>query len=126
MAMIYDYPKELTMFEVFGVEPKSSMSKDGYWEYVFSDENKVSLALSFNIFEGSIQTALSLNGTIVETVSHEGEGVLKVEKFNNASAIRGELETAGIRTTIAIKVSPLISVNWSSIIVNQIARTRTG
>jgi hypothetical protein len=115
--MINNYPSPLTMLEAFGIEPKTSIPEDGFWEYEFFDENEVGLNLSFNIYGGSIQTALSLNNIVVEIVSCEGEGVLIVEKVNNMYMIRGELRTLNAKTTLTVNIFPYIFVNWSSVLV---------
>jgi hypothetical protein len=102
---------EVELLEFFGVEPVARTAEDGYWCYEISDARGVTLRFSFDLFERSVQTALSLGGSHIATVSHEGADRMLVRE----GKLRCEFSTAGEKTTLTIETGRSLSVSWSSL-----------
>lgn len=102
---------ELDLLEFFGVEPIEREVNDGYWCYETSDSRGVTLRFSFHLFERSVQTALSLAGSPVVTVSHEGAERMLVRD----GKLRCEFSAAGEKTTLTVGLERALSVVWSSL-----------
>ena len=100
---------ELTDF--FSVGPLDRTVEDGYWCYEVSDERGVKLRFSFNIYEMSVQTALSVGGAAAATVSHEGAERMLVRD----GKLRCEFSTGGDRTTLTLECDRTLSVVWSTL-----------
>ncbi len=71
-------PDEMELVEFFGTEPVERQVEDGYWCYEISDNRGVTLRFSFDLFEQSVQTAISVDGAPLATVSHEGAQVMAI------------------------------------------------
>jgi hypothetical protein len=95
----------------FGVEPVERDRDEGFFAYEVADERGVTLRFSVNVFEGSVQTVLSMAGSCVERVSREGARRLAIGK----GQLRCELATAGEKGLLTIDVGKRISVSWSSV-----------
>lgn len=102
---------EVELLEFFGVEPVARKPENGYWCYEVSDVRGVTLRFSFHLFERSVRTVLSLGGTQIATVSHEGADRMLVRE----GKLRCELSTAGEKTTLTIETGRTLSVAWSSL-----------
>jgi hypothetical protein len=102
---------EVELLEFFGVEPVTRAPEDGYWCYEVSDARGVTLRFSFHLFERSVQTALSLGGLHLATVSHEGADRMVIRE----AKLRCEFSTGGQRTTLAVETGEALSVTWSSL-----------
>ena len=57
-----EIPTELEFLEFFGAEPIETRGTDGFWCYEVTDRNRVTLRLSFNVLERSVQTTLLFSG----------------------------------------------------------------
>lgn len=102
---------EVELLEFFGVEPVARAVEDGYWCYEISDKRGVMLRFSFNLYERSVQTALSLGGSPVATVSHEGVDRMAVRE----GKLRCEFSTKGEKTALTVETGGSLSVTWSSL-----------
>ena len=69
----------------------------------------VTLRFSFNIYERSVQTMLSLSGGSLSTVSHEAAERMVLRD----GKLRCDFSAADLKMTIAI--DPHISIVWSSL-----------
>jgi len=102
---------ELELLEFFGAEPVARTVEDGYWCYEVTDERGVTLRFSFNLYERSVQTIISVNASHVATVSHEG-----AERMVIASGkLHCEFSTAGEKSTLDVETGRTWSVRWSSL-----------
>ncbi|MCI0574331.1 MAG: hypothetical protein L0Y66_26670 [Myxococcaceae bacterium] len=108
---IFDVPDELDLIEFFGVDPVERAPEDGYWCFEVSDERGIKLRFSFNIFERSVQTELSVMDAVINTVSHELADRLHV----NGAELRATFTSADSRTLLAVTVTPAIQVRWSTL-----------
>ena len=120
MTKITDYPTEAEFLEISGSKPEISQPNDGFWQYKFVDNDNVVLELSFDIFEGSVQTILSFNNRELQINSYEGIGVLRIEKIKGSYAIVGQLQTKGTKTKLTISLNPVIQVKWSSLVTESL------
>lgn len=65
----FEVPKESELVEFFGAEPTERSVKDGFWAFAVTDERGVKLRFSFDLYERSVQTMLSVG----EVVGRNGE-----------------------------------------------------
>ena len=115
---IFDVPDAWHMFEAFGVEPVDASPKDGYWCYEVKDESGLTLRLSFNVFERSLQTAMYLGGHEIATVCQEGAEWLRVEATGGKKTLRGACRFQGAVSQVQIAFEPMASVHWSTLITD--------
>ncbi len=112
---VFHVPSELSFLEFFEAEPISAAPHEGYWCYQVSDERGVTLRLSFNVFERSLQTAKSVQGGDVATVSHEGGERLAIDSIGGYSVLRGEFRYRNSHSTVIVRIRPTVHVEWSSL-----------
>jgi hypothetical protein len=67
----FSVPGHLDLLEFFESEPRHQEPSDGLWSYEISDNCGVTLRFAFNVFERSVETALSFADRLVSVVSHE-------------------------------------------------------
>lgn len=113
---IFAVPDTWHMFEAFGIEPVEASPEDGYWCYEVKDESGLTLRLSFNVFESSLQTAMFLGGREVATVCQEGAAWLRVEALGGRKTLRAECRFQGAVSQVQIAFKPLVSVCWSTLV----------
>jgi len=111
-------PDVWQMFEAFGIEPVDASPEDGYWCYEVKDESGLTLRLSFNVFENSLQTAMSLGGHAIATVCQEGAAWLRVEAVGGRKTLRGACEFQGAIAQVQIAFAPTVSVCWSTLVTD--------
>ncbi len=109
--MIKHFPDESSML-LLGAETLEASPQDGFWLYRFQDGNQVELLLSFDIFEGSIQTQLKFQGKEVITVSHENTVSISVE---NEEKISADFDVPNQYISLEIHLIPEIKVKWSTL-----------
>jgi len=102
---------EIELLEFFGVEPAARAVEDGYWCYEITDKRGITLRFSFNIYERSVQTALSLGDSLISTVSHEMADRMVIRE----GELRCEFSANGEKTTLAVGTGESLSVTWSSL-----------
>ncbi|XXF78294.1 hypothetical protein P2318_00630 [Myxococcaceae bacterium GXIMD 01537] len=107
----FDVPDELDLLEFFGVEPIERAAEDGYWCFVVGDERGVELRFSFNLFERSVQTVVSVGDAAVYTVCHE----LAERLYVDGPVLRATFAAADATTQLMVRVAPTIRVEWSSL-----------
>lgn len=116
ITSIFKIPTELDFLEAFGIEPEVSEPSDGFWSYRFEDTNGLSVVVSFNQFEESLQTALFQGDQEITTVSHEGAQSLKiVEMKSQKPKLLGTCDCRGETIKLVVELDPHLYVNWSSI-----------
>jgi hypothetical protein len=64
-------PDEVELLEFIGADAVERNVEDGAWSYEVTDKRGVTLRFSFNLYKRSVQTAVSLGGSRIATVSHE-------------------------------------------------------
>jgi hypothetical protein len=62
MSVEFVVPDEMELVAFFGTDPVERVVEDGYWCYEVSDNRGVTLRFSFDLFEQSVQTAISIDG----------------------------------------------------------------
>lgn len=97
---------------LLGAETLEASPQDGFWLYRFQDGNQVELLLSFDIFEGSIQTRLKFQGKEAITVSHENAVSISVEGEEKISA---DFDVPNQQIFLEIHLAPEIQVKWSAL-----------
>jgi hypothetical protein len=104
-------PDQVELLEFFGSGPVTQVVEDGYWCYEISDTRGLVLRLSFNLHERSVQTVLSLRGSNIATVSHEGADRMLLRD----GKLRCEFSSGSEKTTLTLETGRSISVTWSSL-----------
>jgi hypothetical protein len=105
---------EYEFLEFFEVEPVEKSIEDGYWCYELLDSNQVQLRFSFNVFEKSIQTEISMNDKIIMTTSYEGD--VKMSLRDNM--LYCEFIESEKKTVLTVSVKDFIKVDWSTIVIS--------
>jgi hypothetical protein len=111
MPHALEVPDEVELLAFFGAEPTDRSIDDGYWCYEVTDQRGITLRLSFNIFEQSIQTTMSLGQTPVATVSHESALRMVIRD----DRLQCEFSSADSRATLTVENGPNLSVVWSTL-----------
>jgi hypothetical protein len=108
---LLEVPEELELIDFFGVDPLERAPQEGYWSFEVKDDRGVTLRFSFNLFERSIQTELSIGGPVFETVSHELADRLHL----GLGELRATFAAANAKTLLTVTVTPTIKVRWSTL-----------
>jgi hypothetical protein len=111
MGSQFEVPDETDLIEFFEGDPVEKSVEDGYWCYEITDERGITLRFSFNIYERSVQTVLSVAGEKIETVSHESAEKLTI----GGGVLRCEFSLSTARTTLVIDARKRISVTWTNL-----------
>jgi hypothetical protein len=107
----FEVPDEVELLEFFGAEPVERSVEAGYWCYELADERGVTLKFSFNIFERSVQTQLSLRGTPIACVSHEAADRMVLRE----GKLRCDFRSADSKATLTVEMGPNLCVDWSTL-----------
>lgn len=107
----FNVVEESELVAFFGGEPVEV--GEGYLRFDVSDVHEVGLSLSYDRFERSIQTKVTVSGVCVATVSHEGAQFLGL----GGELLRGICEYGGMQTKLSVRLRPRIEVEWSSLVI---------
>jgi hypothetical protein len=99
------YPSDQDLLEFFWCEP---LKIEDVVVYSVTDERGVGVRFSYNLAEGSIQTAISLGGESLDTVSSE---MLTGFRLYGRTLI-AHCRYADGNVTMELTVRPTISVRW--------------
>lgn len=105
-------PGEFELTRFFEGPPIERAPEDGYWCFASQDARGIKLRFSFNVFERSIQTVLSLDQDVLESVSHEHADALQIDGGELRATFTGRDE----KTLLVVRVSPAITVKWSTLL----------
>lgn len=105
------YPTKLQFLEFFSVEPDV---QEDVTTFKVSDESGVTLTLSFNTSDDSLQTSIQFAGRVVAYVCHEGMSRLWIED----GLLVAEFLHESVRMTAKIKCHPSIHVEWNGLLTN--------
>lgn len=103
------YPTELQLLEFFVVEPDV---QEDVTAFTVSDESGLTLTISFNTSDDSLQTTLQLAGRVVARVCHEGMGRLWIDD----GILKAEFLHENVRVIATITCYPSINVEWNGLI----------
>jgi len=107
----FEVPDEADLIGFFGAEPIQRVIEDGFWCYQARDQRGIRLRFSFNLFERSVQTELSVGEVVIDTVSHELANRLQL----HGAELRAIFDSSDAKTTLAVRLAPSISVKWSTL-----------
>lgn len=113
MATPLAFPSEEEFLETLGVLPIEAAPEDGYWAYRFDDGSGVTLTLSFEIFEKSIQLRTHVGDRELETVVSEGASRLVLRQSPGSTGFYAEFEFDQGRSRLEVEVAPRILVAWT-------------
>ncbi len=109
----FDVPGELELTEWFGCNPVKQ--GDAQYRYQVSDKSNVTLILSFDVIESSIQTVVIVADAPVAKVVHEGARRLWFQDIGKGRQLRADCFPDGHHTQLAIEIEPRIRVEWSTL-----------
>jgi len=109
-----EWPTEYDLISFFGTLPVESQPNEGFWCYR-TEKGDLSLQVSLDMFERSIQTVLEAHGKIIATVSHEGLDWIKIASVNNKETLSATFEGREYKSRMEIKIEPDIEVKWFSL-----------
>ena len=112
---VFTFPEQSELTEILGCEPIEARPEDGYWCYQVSDGRGVSIRLSFDAFERSVQTVISEGGREVAVVSQEGATEMASLAAAQGGGITCEFQWQGARSTMRLQVSPRLLLRWSTL-----------
>jgi hypothetical protein len=107
----FDVPREAELIEFFGAEPTERSVEDGFWAFTVTDERGVKLRFSFDLYERSVQTMLSVREVVIETVSHELADRLQVKGAQLQITFTG----SDTKTILVVELTPSIKIRWSTL-----------
>lgn len=97
--------------EFFGGDPVESDASDGFCAYEMRDRLGVTLRLSFNLYERSVQTELRLGESVMVSVSQEGATAMR----RDGALLRCDFRSVGTKTTLSIDTRDYIRVDWATL-----------
>lgn len=103
-----NYPRESELVDFFGVDP----TRDGeVLCFTVSSEHGLSLTVSMNEADDSLQTTLLHSGKTIAVVCQEGLSQLRIVD----GAMRGEFLRDGLRIVMSLKFQPHMRLEWSGL-----------
>jgi hypothetical protein len=111
MTPQFQVPDETDLSNLFAADPIERNVEDGYWCYEVSDDRGARLRFSFNIYERSVQTTLSLNEAMIMTVSQEGASRMLIRD----GALTCEFAMQSAKTTLTVELGRRVTVVWSTL-----------
>jgi hypothetical protein len=114
--MLLRIPDEAIFESILGVKPIQAIPEDGFWHYQLTDHAGVTLHFSFNCHQASIQTSLSLDGRIIQTVVQEGASIIRPISLQGVVGLQAEFEYSDTKSALEIFVSPFILVKWYTLL----------
>lgn len=108
---LFDVPHERDLVEFFGVEAIERDVDAAYWCYESADDRGLTVRLSFDVYERSVQTELRLRGVIVAGVSHEGAVSMRCD----GSTLCCEFRTGGSKASMTLQVHDGVRINWATL-----------
>lgn len=102
------YPSELELLNFFGVDP---IADGDVLRYTLSGEPGLTLTVSLNMADDSLQTTLSIAGNPVAVVCHEGLSQLRIVD----GAMLGEFFHETYRIVLNIELQPHMRLEWSGL-----------
>jgi hypothetical protein len=112
---MFDLPDELEWLEIIGIEPTMSLPNDSYWQYQITDSENVTLRLSYNILEQSLQTEILLHERSIQVVTQEGLISIRIYTKSNCRYIEGRCSFDNADSLLTVTLDPIISVLWSTL-----------
>ena len=106
------YPTQLQLLEFFSVEP---LIHDDVSVYTVSEDSGLTLTLSFNTSDDSLQTSLTFEGRAVAVVCQEGMTRLWISD----GMLIGEFLHADVHIKVIISRRPFFRVEWSGLKTGQ-------
>jgi hypothetical protein len=111
MNNLFTIPDRSELRAFFGSDPIEQVEEDGYFCYEATDSRGVRLRFSYDVFERSVQTELTLHDVVLVNVSHEGAVRLRIE----GRSLDCDFSYAGASAKLAVKLHENIHVEWSSL-----------
>jgi hypothetical protein len=111
----FDVPDETELVSFFSDLPAESRPEDGAWTYRVTDDNGVTLRLSFNTHTRSVETVVIMNDTEIARTVHEDALRMRIDGDDlYVTFAPGRLETR-----LHIAVAPGIAVQWASLVIRE-------
>jgi hypothetical protein len=79
--------------------------------YEVCDNRGVTLRFSFDLFEQSVQTAVSMDGAPLATVAHEGAQVMAITD----QTLTCRFASSDTRATLVLRITDSINLEWSTL-----------
>lgn len=109
-----ELPDQADLESFFGTAASAASPSDGCWTYEFRDAGGSSLRVCLDIFLRSIATEVSMDGSPLVSVVHEG--AVRVRRLGDQLVC--EFDEGALRTELRIGVDAGIRVSWSSLRVS--------
>jgi hypothetical protein len=113
MRPVTEAPTPQDFLAAFGVDPEEATRGDGYWAYRFGGPAGLSLVVSFNTHESSVQTTWEHEGWAFDVVVHEGADRVWIRDEDGASAILASFVGG---TTLEVAIHPQLAVRWTTLL----------
>jgi hypothetical protein len=109
-------PPSTDLERALGATLTASDPADGYWKYELRDEGGISVQLSVNSIERSVQTVVSIGAHEVQRTSHEGLERLWIEHAEGGAVLRGSCRSADTDTVMSVGRLPVLRVYWATLV----------
>src|SRR5512140_2859341 len=107
----FEIPDEVDLIEFFGAEPIQRVTEGGFWCYEVRDRRGIRVRFSFNLFERSVQTELSVGEVAIDTVSHELASRIQLHE----GELHATFDSSNAKTMMVLGLIPSISLKWSTL-----------
>jgi hypothetical protein len=108
-AFRFIVPDEVELLEFFGCEPVEK--RPGFAMYKVSDDRGVELRFSYDLYQRSVETVVSVASELAAKVTHEMAGRMIIRD----GRLLCELIADGAATTLVVDVSPRVRVVWTTL-----------
>lgn len=108
----FSVPDDLELLEFFGSAP--TLRDDGLHVYEMRGSQGVVLRFSFDVFERSIQTRLSVNDEVQSVVCQENALRMWIDK----AGLHADFVPSTTRTRLLIVSVPNLQVQWSTLVID--------
>lgn len=112
---VFTFPEQSELTEVLGFQAIEERPEDGYWCYQVADGTGVTIRLSFDAFERSVQTVISQDNREIAVVSQEGATEMKSLAGGEGPGLGCEFQWQGARSAMRLQILPRLVLRWSTL-----------
>ena len=109
-------PQEAEFKSLPGLAVVERAPEDGYWCYDITDPHGVTLRLSFDILQRSVQADFLVDRLELVSVSQEGATALLIGGAPDEPWIRCEFRSRDAHGSLQIAIAPRITMRWATLV----------
>lgn len=109
------YPDKLALLEFFESGPVEADKNEGRYAYTYQDKRGIVLTFSFCVVEGWIQSHIYYQDELIQQSLIENVSSFTLQSSIKGSYLYAEIITSDTSTGVTIKLEPVISINWNTL-----------